>query len=62
MVVVGDGGDWVNPLKKGNSWQKSFFSDNNEWSSKNFWKMTSADVKANKKKQHIKDLVPLAVS
>ena len=27
---------------------KFFFSDNVEWSSKNVWKMTSADVKANK--------------
>ena len=30
-------------LKKGNMWQKSlFFSDNAEWSSKNWWKIISA--------------------
>ena len=27
----------------------NFFSDNVEWSSKNLWKMISADVKANGK-------------
>ena len=33
-------------LKKGNMWQKSFFfSDNAEWSSKNWWKIISANVK-----------------
>ena len=48
---------WVNPLKKKNSWRKYFFSDNIEWSSKNLWKMTSADVKANIKPQEIKNLV-----
>ena len=38
---------WVNPLRKENL-TKIFFSDNVEWSSKNLWKMISADVKANK--------------
>ena len=38
----------VNLLKKENSWRKSFFQINVEWSSKNLWKMISADVKANK--------------
>ena len=42
------GGGWVNPLKKKNLWRKSFISDNVEWSSKNVWKMISADVKVNK--------------
>ena len=37
----------MNPLKKENSWQKSFFSDNAEWSFKNLWKMISAGVEAN---------------
>ena len=49
------GGGLVNPLKKGNSWQKKFFfffSDNVEWSStKNLWKVISADVKAKKNQQ-----------
>ena len=44
---MGTEGDWVNPLKKENSWWKSFFSDNAEWSFKKLWKMISADVKAN---------------
>ena len=30
---------------------KIFFTDNIEWSSKNLWKMKSADVKANKNKK-----------
>ena len=52
-LVVGGGGvavgDWVNPLKNENLWQKSFFfSDNVERSSKNMWKMIFDDVKANK--------------
>ena len=50
-------GIWVNPLKKENSRQISFFSDNVVWSSKNYWKMISADVKSNIKEQKIKDLV-----
>ena len=36
------GGFWVNPLKKENTWQKSF-PDNAEWK---LWKIISADVKA----------------
>ena len=35
-------------VKKGKFMKKIFFSDNVEWSSKNFWKMISANVKANK--------------
>ena len=50
-------GVWVNPLKKENLWQKSFFSYNVEWSSKNLWKMMAADVKANIKQLEIKYLV-----
>ena len=38
---------WMKPLKKENLWQKSFSSDNTEWSSKNLWKMISADVEPN---------------
>ena len=53
----GGGGLSENLLKKENSGRKSFFSDNIEWSSKNLWKMISADVKANIKQQEIKDLV-----
>ena len=41
------GGGWVNPLKKNNLGRKSFISDNVEWSSKNVWKMISADIKVN---------------
>ena len=48
-------GVWVNLIKKENLWQ-IFFSDNVEWSSKNYWKMISADVKANLKQQELKDL------
>ena len=48
-------GGWVNLIKKENLWQ-IFFSDNVEWSSKNYWKMISADVKANLKQQELKDL------
>ena len=48
---------WVNPLKKEYLWQKLFL-DNVEWSSKNLWKIISADVKkANIKQQGIKHLV-----
>ena len=39
---------------------KIFFSHNVEWSSKNLRKIISADVKANKKKQEIKDLVAVS--
>ena len=48
-------GVWVNLIKKENLWQ-IFFSDNVEWSSKNYWKMISVDVKANLKQQELKDL------
>ena len=44
-------------VKKGESMTKIFFSDNVEWSSKNLWKMMSADVKANIKQQEVKDLL-----
>ena len=47
------GGGWVNPLK-------NIFSDNIEWSFKIFWKMISADVKANIKQQETKDLVAVS--
>ena len=40
----------VNLLRKENSWRKSFFQINVEWSSKSLWKMISADVKASKSK------------
>ena len=49
----GMGVDWVNPLK-------NIFSDNIEWSFTNFWKMISADVKANIKQQETKDLVAVS--
>ena len=55
-VGGGGGGGSVDPLKKGNLWQ-IFLEDNVEWSSKNLWKMMSADVKASIKQQEIKDLV-----
>ena len=48
---------WVNPVKKENLGWKSFFSDNIVWSSKNLWKMISADVKADIKQQEIQYLV-----
>ena len=35
-------------VKKGKFVKKIFLSDNAEWSSKNLWKMISADVKTNK--------------
>ena len=41
------GGGLSESIKKKNLWQKPFFSDNVEWSSKILWKMISADVKAN---------------
>ena len=41
-------------VKKGKFVTKILFSDNVVWSSKNYWKMISADVK---KEQEIKDLV-----
>ena len=44
---------WVNPLKKENSWRKSFFLDNVEWNSKKLWEMISADTKANKNKKFL---------
>ena len=43
-------------LKKKNC-DENLFLDNVEWSSKNLWKMMSANVKANIKQQEIKDLV-----
>ena len=43
-------------VKKEKLWWKSFL-DNVELSSKNKWKMMSANVKANIKQQEIKDLV-----
>ena len=53
----GGGEGKVNLLKKGKFVTKIFFSYNVEWSSKNLWKMMSADVKANIKQQEIKYLV-----
>ena len=47
----------VNLLKNEKLWWKSFFANNVEWSSKNLWKMMSADVKANIKQEEIKDMV-----
>ena len=44
----GGGGGLSEAVKKGKFVMKIFFSDNVEWSSKNLWKMISADVKANK--------------
>ena len=44
-------------VKKGKFETKIFFSDNDEWSSNNLWKIMSADVKANIKQQEIKNLV-----
>ena len=35
-------------IKKEKLMTKIFFSDNVKWSSKNLWKMISADIKANK--------------
>ena len=48
MVVVVVEGGLSEPVEKGKLVPKIFFSDNVEWSSKNLWKMISADVKANK--------------
>ena len=39
-----------------NLWQKSFFQRIVQWSSKNLWKIISADVKANTKQYEIKYL------
>ena len=47
----------IESVKKKNLWQKCFSSDSIVWSSKNQWKMISADVKSNVKQQEIKDLV-----
>ena len=43
----GKGEHSVNLLKKENVWQKVYFLDNTEWSSKKLWKMVSFDAKAN---------------
>ena len=51
------GGGLSESVKKGKFATKNLFSDNIEWSSKNLWKMISADVKANIKQLDIKDLV-----
>ena len=61
---MGEGGGWgggggqgvSESVKKGKFMTRISFSDNVELSSKNLWKMISADVKANIK-QEIKDLV-----
>ena len=45
-----------NLLKKEISWGK-LFPGNVEWSSRKFWKMMSADVKASVKQWEIKELV-----
>ena len=50
-------GGFSESVKKWKIVTKIFFSDNVERSSKNLWKMMSADVKANIKQQEIKDLV-----
>ena len=42
------GGAWVNALIKG-TFMKNLVSDSVEWSSKNLWKRTSADVKTDVK-------------
>ena len=39
---------WSESVKRGKFVTKIFFSDNNELSSENLWKMISADVKADK--------------
>ena len=59
MCVWGGGGDGGlrESVKKGKFVMKIFFSDNVVWSSKNEWKMISADIKSNVKHQEIKDLV-----
>ena len=57
MAVKGVGG--LLSVKKEKLVTKIFFSYNVEWSSKNLWKMISADVKA--KQQEIKDLVAYLV-
>ena len=53
---VGGQGGLSESDKKGKFETKIFFSDNVEWSSKNSWKMISADVKANIKQQELKGL------
>ena len=54
----GDGGGGLSEsIKKGKFMTKIFFPDNVEWSSKNQWKMISADIKSNIKQKEIKDLV-----
>ena len=47
-------------VKKENPWWKSFFSDNVEWSSKNFWKIVHGYVEANLKQQEVKYLVAVS--
>ena len=44
-------------VKKGKFVTKILFSDNDEWSSNNLWKIMPVDVKANTKQQEKKDLV-----
>ena len=50
----------MNPLKKVKIVAKIFFSDNVEWSLRNFWKIVSSDVKPNVKLQEIKELFPVS--
>ena len=47
----------VDPLNKGKFMTKIFLADNVEWSSKNLWKMMSADLKTSIIQQEIKGLV-----
>ena len=48
MRILAEGVGLSEFVEKGKFVTKIFFSDNVEWSSKNLWKMISADVKANK--------------
>ena len=50
--LAGGEGVLSESVKKGKIMTKIFFSDNIEWSSKNLWKMISADVKANIKQKN----------
>ena len=52
----GWGFQWIS-VKEGKFVTKIFLADNFEWSSKNLWKMMSADVTTSIKQQEINDLV-----
>ena len=48
LAIEGEGEGGGGDLSESKICDENLFSDNVEWSSKDLWKMISADVKANK--------------